>query len=400
VAQFAAENEMQPDKLDAWMRHLGVERLERRTPDGQVTLARGRSPDMSGAFEQCKFDPALTVELADEPWSIACASRSDAWVLVGSRPAVGALGETFRIVAVLATVVGIIVALGVLQMMSPLSRISAALEQVGRGERGVRLAETGLSELDALIERLNAAAQTVEEREDAIVARLKVVQDMARLVAHEVRNPLQSIELYTALLADEHDGSERRSLAGQIHTEISQLNEVVSRFLRGARDGTLVLHRTQVNVAAMLERTVTFLRPAARDAGVHLHIGTATRTPAFVDEVLLGRAIENLVTNALHALAGRHGLIRLAAHDAPGSIVLVVEDDGPGVPDDIQSTLFERYVSRRAGGTGLGLSLVREVLQAHGGTIGYSTSPLGGARFTAVLPTGGEGGAHQDSGGR
>lgn len=401
VAQLAASQSLRGPQLLAWSQRFGVERLQVRNPDGTIVQNEGSPVDMDAAFDRCRQVPAFATEVDDEAWAVACAPTHDGgWLLVASKPRVQAFAETLRIVAILAAVVGIIVALGVLQMMSPLSRISAALERVGRGDRGVRLSQTGLAELDALVDRLNAAARTVEEREDAIVARLKIVQDMARLVAHEVRNPLQSIELYTALLADESDGGERRSLASQIHTEISQLNEVVGRFLRGARDGTLVLHRTEVSVAALLERTVAFLRPAASDAGVHLHVGAATRSLAWVDEVLLGRALENLVTNAIHALEGRRGLIRLAAHDANRGIVIVVEDDGPGVPEDIQGTLFERYVSRRPGGTGLGLALVREVVQAHGGTISYSRSPLGGARFTAVVPTGGEGGAHQDTGGR
>jgi signal transduction histidine kinase len=107
--------------------------------------------------------------------------------------------------------------------------------------------------------------------------------------------------------------------------------------------------------------------------------------PAVGDSLLVGIAIENLVANALRA-AGE-GRVRVAVELRGRAACLVVEDDGPGIQDDLTERVFEPFFTTHATGTGLGLAVVRKVIRAHHGEVRAERSPLGGARFEFQLPS-------------
>lgn len=207
------------------------------------------------------------------------------------------------------------------------------------------------------------------------------------MVAHEVRNPLQSLELLTSLIEGEPNEAERRELARSIHEEIRALDQVVHRLLKeGASTGALRLQRKPQVVAVLLEQAARRHQPEAQRRGVRLSVGLLSRDEAPVDAAMLGRSIENLVQNALHAVSDRTGEVRLSVYRDSDRLQVVVDDNGPGVDEKLGDRIFESGTTGRPDGHGLGLALVRAVMLAHDGSIEYSTSPLGGARFQATLP--------------
>jgi len=283
--------------------------------------------------------------------------------------------------------VGIVTALGVLRLLAPLSRVSRALERVGAGEHGVRVSTTGLTELDDLVERLNVAARSVEDRESEFLDRIRVIQEMSRMVAHEVRNPLQSLELLTSLIASSDEEAERHELAQSIHQEIRALDMVVDRVLRqGVTGSGLSLRKAEHTLRPVIDQVVALRTPESKAQGISLEIGDVVDRPLPIDPALLGRSIENLVLNAMQAVPPRRGRIRISAYEEQDSMVIVVEDNGPGVPDALGNAIYEVDVTGRTGGTGLGLALVKGVIEAHGGYVEHDRSPLGGARFRARIP--------------
>jgi signal transduction histidine kinase len=321
-------------------------------------------------------------------WAIACVPDGDIQVIaaVPLDPR-GQAQRIMMLVVLLALFVGIITALGILRLLQPLSEISNALTRVGAGERGVSVSQTGLSELDSLVDRLNAAARSVDDREDAILSRIELVQEMARIVAHEVRNPLQSLELLTSLVASEDDPAERQAIGASIHTEIRSLEQVVHRLLReSAARGSLRLQITVQAVAPLVEQVLALRRPQANTQGVKLSIGGLSWTELPFDQALVKRSIENLVLNALQAVPRNTGEVRISVTDEADDLLIAVDDNGPGVPAEIEDHVFDPNVSGREGGTGLGLALVKGVIEAHNGYIRYGRSPLGGARFEARIP--------------
>jgi signal transduction histidine kinase len=323
-----------------------------------------------------------------ELWALSCVGSDGQQVIAGMPLDPAAPAQRVMVmVLLLALFVGIVTSLGILRLLRPLSEISGALARVGAGERGVSVSQTGLAELDALVDHLNAAARSVDDREDAILTRIEVVQEMAKIVAHEVRNPLQSLELLTSLIASEEDPTERMSIAQQLHSEIRTLEQVVHRLLReSAARGSLRLQITKQPIAPLVEQVVALRRPQANTHGVRLTAGTLSWTEVPFDQALVKRCIENLVLNALQAAPRHTGEVRISVLDEAHDIVILVEDNGPGVSPELEDHIFEPHVTGRPDGTGLGLTLVKGVIEAHSGYSRYGRSPLGGAQFEARLP--------------
>ena len=257
---------------------------------------------------------------------------------------------------------------------------------------------TGLAELDELVDRLNAAAREMEDREDAILGRIEVVQEMARLVAHEIRNPLQSLELLTSLIASESDEGERLDIGNSIHQEIHTLETVVNRLLReSAMSGALRLQRQLQAVGPLVEQVVALRRPEANARGMRLSTGVLSPRQVNIDIALFKRSLENLVINAMQAVPRRSGEISVSAIEEDQYLLVAVDDNGPGVDPKLTEQIFEPHVTSKESGTGLGLTLVKGVVEAHNGSIRVSPSPLGGARFEVRIPLDGEEPSEQNS---
>jgi signal transduction histidine kinase len=365
---------------------LGMAHIRVLSSAGLVEYQDG--PDLPHEVAQVECTAAGLMDLGDgEHWAVACERMNGREVVAAWQPAYASTVQVVYLVMTLAAIVGIVTALGVLRLLTPLSRLSNAIARVGAGERGIRVPNTGLVELDRMVERFNTAARAMEDREDAILARIQAVQDMARVVAHEVRNPLQSLELLTSLVVSEPDEEERQELAKSIHTEIQALDMVVTRVLReGVPGSRLYLHRATQQIGPIFDQVIALRQPEARTKGIRLEREPPPPAELSIDGALLGRSIENLVLNALQAVPSQGGHVRVSLALEPDWAVIVVEDNGPGVDPTLANHVFEPNVTGRPGGTGLGLALVKEVVEAHGGYIGHDRSPLGGARFSARIP--------------
>ncbi len=293
--------------------------------------------------------------------------------------------RTITLVLGLGSVVGLIVILGMRYLLSPVQVVSEAANRIASGEHGVRVEPRGPEEISDLALAVNALASAMDSREDEIRTRMMAVNELSSIVAHEVRNPLHSLSLLCELARTEPDTSKRNALIGKIEAEIVSLEGVVQRFLRNS--GPLRISRLDVDAVAMLKRASAVAEPKARAKRVRLMVQAPGALTAWLDGSLVRRSIENLLLNA----------IEFAAREPPGhvtvnlitrgqNLVIVVDDDGPGVPPEARERIFEPYHSNKSGGTGLGLALVHKVVVAHGGTIRCEDSPLGGARFVATIP--------------
>ncbi len=197
----------------------------------------------------------------------------------------------------------------------------------------------------------------------------------AGVLGHELRNPLAAAVTGAALLRELLDADDpRRRIADGVAAELQRLGGLIDGYLDLARCGRP--QRLPVALGHLL-RTVAARRPAvavAADVADDESMVTG-------DAVLLERAVENLIENAVHAGAGQ---VRLSLQPRGRAIAVVVEDDGPGVPPAQRARIFESGYSR-TGSTGLGLGIVAEVVAAHGGTVRCEASSRGG-RFAFELP--------------
>lgn len=213
------------------------------------------------------------------------------------------------------------------------------------------------------------------------------VSESLRGFAHEVRNPLAAISGAAQLLLQRGEDSRQRELARLIRDEAARLAALTERLL-GTRG---VMATRAVNVHAVLERAAELLQAERADIAIVRDYDPSL--PAWQgDPDRLLQAVLNLVRNAVEANAGRivlrsraeAGWRDSAGHRVP-ALRVEVEDDGDGVPESLAATLFEPMVSGRAGGSGLGLALTREIAREHGGELTHQSRPAG-SRFVLLLP--------------
>jgi len=318
-------------------------------------------------------------------WACATGASGRPYTVTTTLPASPeSLGSLF--VLALAAIVGLSTALGTLQLLSPLNRLPTALQQMARGQRMKPIAHTGLREIDDLIDRINATAHATQEREEAIRGRVAIVQQLARIVAHELRNPLQAMEFMAEVLKGEEDEEERRVVASDLQKEIRSLDGVVTQMLSAPEATALRLHRTASRADEPVERAVRLRQPDANAAEVEIQAVIKARDEVHMDLTLVTRALENLVANAVAFAPRSRGRVRVEVSRDDHHIRYVVDDNGPGVPEAMREAVFQSKYTTRPGGHGLGLVLVAGVARAHGGRVEVSTSPLGGARFELSLP--------------
>ena len=280
---------------------------------------------------------------------------------------------------------GLLVMLAIRLLLSPVQAASRAAARIASGEHSVRIPVRGPEEIAQLARAVNALASHMERREDEIGARMAVVKQLASVVAHEVRNPLQSLSLLCTLARSEEDPQKRDTLLASIDEEIHVLEGVVQRFLRSS--GPLRISRSDADLVTIVEQATAMARPRATKAGVSMLIQAPGSFPMHLDGSLIRRALENLVLNAIEfASLKTPGQVTVSVLPRREHVLLIVDDDGPGVPVHERERVFEQYFSSKPGGTGLGLSLVRQVFDTHGGWVRCEASPLGGARFTAAIP--------------
>ncbi len=195
--------------------------------------------------------------------------------------------------------------------------------------------------------------------------RLLTMGELAAGLAHQIRTPLAAALLYASQMTlSDRNPADLARCAEKTAGSLKQLDKLVNDMLAFAHGGAA---REAVSVSALLEQVAQWLRPALRDA------------PSLVSAVL------NLATNALQAAAAPLNLELLARRTAAGRAQIVVSDNGPGVPATVRARIFEPFFTTRARGNGIGLSIVKSVVEAHGGSVCLADSACG-ATFVIDLP--------------
>jgi signal transduction histidine kinase len=228
--------------------------------------------------------------------------------------------------------------------------------------------------------------------------RLAYVGTLATELAHEIRNPLTAMKLNLQMVEQEVKEPPRSETARaevgdmvrDVQREVNRLDNLVTQLLLFARPTRLDLQAASLN--RVVEETVQFLHAEAEARGVATELALDPALPAVsLDETHTRQAILNLLRNAFEALeAGGGGKVRaLTTRNGAGSVRLVIEDDGPGIPEDRIGRIFDAFYSSKPGGTGLGLAVVRKIIEAHGGDIDVESHPGSGTRFILHLPLAG-----------
>ncbi len=277
----------------------------------------------------------------------------------------------------------------------PIRRLAATAEAV-RHDHGRKVNFSALPESD---DEIGDLALALREMTEALWARLDAIERFAADVAHEIKNPLTSLRSAVETVGRVEDAEQRDKLLAIIREDVDRLDRLISDISDASRlDAELSRAEPQpFDLGAMLA-TLADVHGATQDQAPSLRLDLVADGPLIVDgiEDRLVQVFRNLIANAI-TFSPPGGEIRLTARRDGGDIEITVDDDGPGIPDGSERLIFDRFYTERASGekfgthSGLGLSISRQIVEAHEGAISAAnrrdgTGQTAGARFTVRLP--------------
>jgi signal transduction histidine kinase len=217
-----------------------------------------------------------------------------------------------------------------------------------------------------------------------------LLEALAAGIAHEVRNPLNALQLNVELLDEElraivpDHGARVYAILEKLSSELRSLDAFVSEFLRYARPPPLRLE--SVPIRPLLAEFAGFVAPSCAEQGLELALDLdRCSATVSVDALQLKRAILNLVLNAIQATPAG-GRITLESESDDAKLIVRVRDTGPGLDAEHAARIFDVFFTTKESGSGLGLPIARRIAEAHGGTLALANHPEGGALATLELP--------------
>ncbi|MCC7034004.1 MAG: HAMP domain-containing protein [Acidobacteria bacterium] len=279
------------------------------------------------------------------------------------------------------------------RIADPVNRLMRATRRIARGDLDAHVVATSNDELRRLVEAFNSMAEDLRRQRAELerTNRLAAWADMARQVAHDIKNPLTPIQLNAEHLARVHADRGRplgpvvddciASILGQVRL-LRQISAEFSSFASSPQP------RPQPQDLAALVNEIVEPYRAGLAGRVRVEVDLGPGLPAVrIDRLLVSRALTNVIENALHAMPNG-GRLRFttppAAH--PGVVHLSVEDTGVGMDAQALGRIFEPYFSTKATGTGLGLTIAKRNVEASGGRIAVESTPGAGTTVTMALP--------------
>jgi signal transduction histidine kinase len=358
-------------------------------------------PGPGGGFGR-RGGPRFPAEYA----AIMAADRQVGVVAVPLNPppvsvALRELGPTLTWVALGLLVLG--ATLTALFVFRPVHKRIRSLEHaaraLGEGRTDVRAKESGGDEVSSLARTFNRMADDLESRATALAASDRTRRQLLADVSHELMTPLSAIRGYVETLgmADVPlDPETRKRYLDIVEQETHKLEAIIGDLLDLARleGGGDRLRTEPVAVEDLFKRIADRHEPSLRDRNVSLQIDVAPGTPRILgDAGRLEQALQNLAANAIRHTPAE-GTVRLSASPNENGVHVTIRDTGPGIPPEHLPRVFDRFYkvdASRSGtavpsGSGLGLSIVRAIIEQHGGTVTAANAPEGGAMFELSLP--------------
>ncbi|MEZ5308409.1 MAG: HAMP domain-containing sensor histidine kinase [Pyrinomonadaceae bacterium] len=338
---------------------------------------------------------ALPIETSDGRWYVMVVLKKDdtASMFRAAAPLVYTLAILLLSTAVTFGLVW--------RFTKPIADLSKAARRVARGEFDFRLSyEDRSDEVGALTKQFNSMTEELEKTRDLQIQlqeaeKSAVVGRLASAIAHEIRNPLNYINLTLDHLRkkfvpeDENKRENFEKLTKQLKVEVGRINRQISDFLRYSRP--IALDLKALNIREILEDSLRIVEPQAAEQGISISLVERDEVPEVIgDGDVLRSVFNNLFLNAVQSMEKSGGSLGIVMYRDDEFVKIEVKDSGCGIPEENLEKIFEPYFSTKETGTGLGLAIVRKIVDDHRGFIGIESVVGEGTKFTIGLPLAGD----------
>lgn len=300
------------------------------------------------------------------------------------------------IAAVVATVIGCILALYFsLSIVKPVRRLATATTRIARGEWETTLPIDSRDEVGELTDSFNKMSASLMQQRDELEKtyrelarreRMAEIGNFSMMIAHELKNPLGIIKGSIDIIAKEGVKSKvRKTMIEYIQDEVRRLNRLVEDFLSFARPKPA--HKSMININQVVNKMVAMVPLQEfneKEIALQVQLAADVRE-VNVDEHQLYQALLNVFTNAVQAIPER-GEIIISTANQKGGVVIEVTDSGIGISDEEKEKVFEPFFTKKQRGTGLGLAVVKKIMDNHNGEIRITDRRGGGTVFSLWLP--------------
>ncbi len=272
------------------------------------------------------------------------------------------------------------------RLTQPIGELVKGTQEVGRGNLDYRVAAQSSDEIGELVRHFNRMAGELKDFQEKTIYLEKMAawQEIARRLAHEIKNPLTPIQLTIQEMVDQYDGSDNdyQQLLQECHTIINEEIENLRRLVREFSDfGRMPeLKLTKGNLPPVIE-DVRKLYPH-REIALNIENDLP---PLKFDEDRIRRVLINLIENGIQADPTGQPIL-ISARKSGDFVEITVQDSGGGISSDLQQKIFQPYMTTKKQGVGLGLAITRKIVEEHDGTIRVSSEPGKGSVFTVRLP--------------
>ena len=324
------------------------------------------------------------------------AEQASAYLVAGiSEDKLKAAQQRILIASVAAAAAGIFISLllGLLiskKVVGPVSALVDGARRLAKGDLEHRVPLTTSGEIGELVESFNGMADdlVVYRRRLVRAERVAAWREIARRIAHEIKNPLSPIQMSIESLRKAYSSGHKafdeifEESTQAILEEVEALKKIVGEFSEFARLPKPTMVSQDLN--AVVESTVNLYRNQREGERLSYSPG-AGLPPVAIDREQIGRVLTNLLSNAFWAI-GQDGTVSVVTAQEGQRVLLRVEDDGRGMTPDVLEKVFTPYFTTRQDGTGLGLAIVQRIVEDHGGTIEIESSDGNGTSLTIFLP--------------
>ena len=301
-----------------------------------------------------------------------------------------------EIVIIIDIIIFGIVLVTIRRSLNPLERITGALARVREGMYDEKIDYSGKDEIGELASSFNTMTDTIKAKEEEARKTDIAKDEFLAMITHELKTPLVPIRGYTDILLSGHLGElsdKQKERVQIIKSSASSLLQLISDLLdvQKLELGQLKIEKENVDIYDTITKSIQTLQPQIEEQHVNV-VNDAMHATILHDPDRIGQVLTNLIKNSLKAIQPGIGKIRVYSEQTPEEIRIMVSDNGIGVPHDKQSKLFTKFyqvdasMTREKGGSGLGLSICKGIVEIHGGKINMQSAPNSGTIVSFSLP--------------